>query len=83
MEWRTDFENAPRGETEVRTFRHHQSGKIIEKDLVLKVPILLSVGNQVLQSHWSDTRQQWVGLAKDQRPDGWQRWPRPMKALDR
>ena len=79
MTWQTDFENAPKGTTEKRTFRHHQSGKVVEKELTLKVPVLISIGNQVIQSFWSETREQWVGLATDEVPDGWMPWPKPMK----
>jgi hypothetical protein len=78
MTWRTDFENAPRGETTVQNFTHHSNGKQFTKEVALSVPIILSVSGVVIKSHWSKMRGQWSGVAETETPDGWMPWPEPM-----
>lgn len=79
MAWRRDIENAPKGGTKELTLTHHRSKGSFTKTITVREQILLSVGNQVIPSFWSTTRNHWVGLATGQEPDAWQPWPEPFK----
>lgn len=80
--WRTDFENAPKNETIEKEYTHHNSGKIFSKSITMKVPVIISVGGLVIYSFWSETRQQWSGVADSEKPDAWQPWPKPYGVIN-
>ncbi|MEO1538513.1 MAG: hypothetical protein AAFR73_12370 [Pseudomonadota bacterium] len=77
MTWNTDMSTAPKGKTEKVTMTHHRNGKTFTKDITVKVPLLLSVSVQVIKSFWSESREQWSGVATDETPDAWMPWPEP------
>ena len=75
--WRKDFENAPKNHTQEKEYTHYKSGKPFSKVITSKVPVILSVDGVVIMSFWSESRQQWTGLADGEKPDAWQPWPKP------
>jgi hypothetical protein len=75
--WRTDFENAPKNDTQEKEYTHHKTGNPFTKIITLKVPIIISVGDLVIMSFWSVDREQWSGLADGEKPDAWMSWPKP------
>lgn len=77
MTWQTDFTNAPKGTVRLIQITHHKGDTAFTKEVTQKVPVLLSVGKEVIQSHWVEKQGRWSGLATGQEPDAWQAWPEP------
>jgi hypothetical protein len=77
MTWNRDMSRAPRGNTkQVRLSDKHNG----TREVTVKVPVIISSGDSVILSSWSEKRGQWVGLADGEDADGWLPWPDPCGA---
>ena len=77
MEWNTNMDEAPKEATVTRKYTHHTSARSFTKSITSKVPVLISVNGQVIESLWSTMRGTWSGISDDEVPDAWMAWPEP------
>lgn len=75
MSWNYNIDQAPRNVTRTVNLPVPKGEGTYERQLRVQVPILLTVGDEVITSHWDHKREHWSGVATGVQPKAWQPWP--------
>jgi hypothetical protein len=75
MNWNYDMSEAPKGEVRKISLTHGKG----QREITVKVPVLISTGTEVISSFWSDVRGQWSGIGDNEEAVAWAAWPEPAK----